>query len=76
MQENNYLSETTLPFYVVLSPHLKSMKCFKYVVYGLLSYKQIFVSALLFIILSMCTSSVFPAKTNINIPSFLQKIQW
>lgn len=40
------------------------MKSFKYVLYGLLSYKRIFLSALLFIILSMCTSSVFPAEND------------
>ena len=64
MQENNYLSITSLPFYVVQSAHLKSMKCFKYVLHGLLSYKQIFFSALVFIILSMFTSSAFPAKND------------
>lgn len=64
MQENNYHAKRSFPFHVVSSLHLKSMKCFKYVLYGLLSSKHIMLSALLFIILSMYTSSVFLAKTD------------
>ena len=63
MQENNYLSKTFLSFHVVPLPHLKLMKYFKYVLHGLLSYKQFFLSALLFIKLSICTRTDFLLET-------------